>query len=86
MRHPPVISGGGHVESAAMPDIAFNERVMSVVRGLHASHGRVTLDDLYAKFPTRMTDVALAVNDLKNEGRLVLAERVPGEPMTFVPV
>jgi hypothetical protein len=77
-------SGAGY--SRPMLDLGFNDRLMSAVRALHGSNGRVTLDDLFAEFPTRMAEVALAVTDLKNEGKLEFAPRTPGQPTAFVPV
>lgn len=62
-----------------MSDVKFNERVLALIRDLHARSGRVLADDLYAKVPSaRHPDVALAIEALRAGGRIRVEPKGPG--------
>jgi hypothetical protein len=69
-----------------MADLAFIERVLAVVRALHASESGATFEELYQKFPTRTAEVPLAVTALRQEGRVIVPGSTAGEHVRIVPL
>ena len=70
-----------------MSDLKFNERVLALIRDMHARTGRVLTDDLYSRLPSnRGPDVAMALEALRMGGRIRIEPTGPGGAAVITPI